>query len=81
MTIFISIWHKINKFINQLSQAGSDLLSECVNEERYNRQERKEDGKPCVTSVTLILFAKTFRQTSLSFKQTFSQKTENINVM
>ena len=29
---------------------------------------RKEDGKPCVTSVTIILFETTFRQTSLSFK-------------
>ena len=28
-------------------------------------------GKPCVTSVTIILFEKSFRQTSLSFKQIF----------
>ena len=27
---------------------------------------RKEDGKSCVTSVTIILFETTFRQTSLS---------------
>ena len=31
-------------------------------------QERKEDGKPCVTSVTIILLESTVRQTSLSFK-------------
>ena len=42
-------------------------------------RERKEDGKPCVTSVT-ILFEKTLRQTSLSFKQMFLQRPENINV-
>ena len=30
-------------------------------------RERKEDGKPCVTRVTIILFEITFRQTSLSF--------------
>ena len=35
-------------------------------------RERKEDGKPCVTSApTMILFEKTFRRTSLSFKQIF----------
>ena len=34
-------------------------------------RERKEDGKPCVTSVTIILFETTFRQTALSFKQIF----------
>ena len=33
--------------------------------------ERKEDGKPCVTSVTIILFEITFRKNSLSFKQIF----------
>ena len=40
-------------------------------------RERKEDGKPCVTSVTITLFEITFRQTSLSFKQFFckDQKT------
>ena len=32
---------------------------------------KKEHGKPCVTSVTIILFEKTFRQTSPSFKQIF----------
>ena len=34
-------------------------------------REKKEHGKPCVTSVTIILFEKTFRQNSLSFKQIF----------
>ena len=29
---FLSIWHKINKSIDQLSQAGSDPLSECDGE-------------------------------------------------
>ena len=38
-------------------------------------RERKEDGKPCVTSVTIILFEATFRQTSLSFKRNFFVKT------
>ena len=33
--------------------------------------EREEDGKPQVTSLTIILFAITFRQSSLSFKQIF----------
>ena len=32
---------------------------------------RKEDGKPCVTSVTIILFEIAFRQSLLSFKQMF----------
>ena len=39
----------------------------------------KEDGKPCVTSVTIILFEITLRQSSLSFKQMFLQRPENIN--
>ena len=34
-------------------------------------RKRKEDGKPCVTSETIILFEITLRQTSLSFKQMF----------
>ena len=38
-------------------------------------RERKEDGKPCVTSVTIILFETTFRQISLSFKLNFFVKT------
>ena len=33
-------------------------------------RERKDDGKPCVTSVTIILF-EIFRQSLLSFKQIF----------
>ena len=44
-------------------------------------RERKEDGKPCVTNVTIILFEITLRQTSLSFKQMFLQRPENINVL
>ena len=32
------------------------------------RRGKKEDGKPCVTSVTIILFEITLRQTSLSFE-------------
>ena len=36
-----------------------------------NRTGDKEDGKTCVTSVTIILLETTFRQTSLSFKQIF----------
>ena len=39
------------------------------------RRERKEDAKPCITSVTIILFETTFRQTSLSFKRNFFVKT------
>ena len=35
---------------------------------------RNRTGKPCVTGVTIIQFEKTFRQTSLSFKQIFLQK-------
>ena len=38
-------------------------------------RERKEDGKPCITSVIIILFETTFRQTSLSFKRIFFVKT------
>ena len=34
-------------------------------------RERKEDDKACVTSVTIILFEITFRQTSLPFEQIF----------
>ena len=34
-----------------------------------NRTARKEEGKPCVTSVTMILLETTFQQISLSFKQ------------
>ena len=33
--------------------------------------QKDSGGKPCVTSVTIILFEKSFRQTSLSFKQIF----------
>ena len=43
-------------------------------------RERKEDGKPRVTSMTIILFEITLRQTSLSFKQMFLQRPQNINV-
>ena len=34
----------------------------------------REDGKPCLTSVTIILFEITFRQISLSLKQIFFVK-------
>ena len=34
-------------------------------------RERKDDGKPCVTSVTIVLLEKTFRETSHSQKQIF----------
>ena len=34
-----------------------------------NRTGEEEDGKPCVTGVTIILYEKTFRQASPSFKQ------------
>ena len=43
-------------------------------------RERKDDGKPCVTSVTLTLFKKTFLQTSPCFKQVFRKRPENTNV-
>ena len=36
---------------------------------------REEDGKPCMTSVTIIFFEITFRQSSLSFKQILLQRT------
>jgi len=36
--------------------------------------ERKEDGKPCVISVTMILLEKLFRRSSPSFKQVFFVK-------
>ena len=42
-------------------------------------REGKEGGKPCVTSVTIILFVIISRQTLLSFKQMFLQRPENIN--
>ena len=32
---------------------------------------REQNGKPCVTNVTVVLFEITFRQTSLSFEQIF----------
>ena len=38
-------------------------------------RERKEDGKPCVASVTIILFEQKFLQTSLSLKQIYLLKT------
>ena len=34
-----------------------------------SRRKRKEDGKPCVTIVTIILFEKTCRQTTSFFEQ------------
>ena len=43
-------------------------------------RERKEEGKPCVTRVKIILFETTFRQTSLSFKRIFFVKTVNVEV-
>ena len=43
-------------------------------------RERKEEGKPCVTSVKIILFETTFRQTSLSFKWICFVKTVNVKV-
>ena len=48
------------------SQMSSPLVNHATG------QGRKEDARPCVTSVTLILFEITFRQTSFSFKQAFS---------
>ena len=47
-----------------------------------NRTEIKEDGKPCVTRVTTVLFEeKKLLQTSSSFKQIFfCKRPENINV-
>ena len=44
-------------------------------------QERKEDGKPCVTSVTIILFEITFGKNSLPFKRSFCRRPENIDVI
>ena len=43
-------------------------------------REREEDGKPCVTSDTIILFEITFCQTSLFLNRSFCTKTENSNV-
>ena len=43
-----------------------------VNLTHATGRERKEDGKPCVTSVTIILFENTFCKTTTSFKQIFS---------
>ena len=45
-------------------------------------RERKEDGKPCVTSVTIILFEITFRQTLLSnvLSRSFCKRPENTDV-
>ena len=50
-------------------------LNNC--EVTQQEQERNEDGKPCVPSVTIILFEITFRQTSLSINESFrkDQKT------
>ena len=45
-----------------------------------NRTARKEEGKPCVTSVTIILLETTFQQISLSFKQILCKGPENISV-
>ena len=44
-------------------------------------QERKDDGKPCVTSVTIILSEKTFRQTShIPLNRSFCRRAKKINV-
>ena len=43
-------------------------------------REIKEEGKPCVTSVTIILLETTFQQISLSFKQILCKGPENISV-
>ena len=50
-----------------LPARGLQFVTSSVSE--LTQQERKEDGKPCVTSVTIILFETTFHQTSLSFNQ------------
>ena len=43
--------------------------------------ERKEDSKPCVTCVTIILVKKPYHQTSPSFKQIFLKRPEDSYVI
>ena len=38
---------------------------------RKTGRKKNEDGKPCVTSVTIILFEKNLPQTSTFFKKIF----------
>ena len=45
-----------------------------ISELLQSGRERKEDSKPCVTCVTIILVKKPYHQTSPSFKQIFFLK-------
>ena len=40
-----------------------------------------DDGKPCVTSVTIILFENNFRQTSRSFKQILFAEEQKTSIL
>jgi len=54
-----------------------------INISELTQQEgkEKEDGKPCVTSVTIILFQEIFRRKSHPpLNRSFCQRPENINL-
>ena len=66
----ISAFMQVSGIVSPLSG------SLCIQQQAYaTGRERKEDDKPCETSVTKILFENNFRQTSPSFKQMFLKKT------
>ena len=69
---FSRLLHKVCLLLSSLVLLRKLTLSEL---NYATGRERKEDGKPCVTSVTIILFEATFRQTSHSLKRNFFVKT------
>ena len=60
-----------------MTLVSGDMTSGEMTFGRLDRKARKEEGKSCVTSVTIVLFGTTLCQTSLSF---FCKGQENITV-
>ena len=73
-------WTTPNSYQRSKQISGTVNGGNCGQFLLANLQDRNEEGKPCVPRVTIILFEINFRQTSLSFKQIFFKRPENINV-
>ena len=73
-------WTTPNSYQRSKQISGTVNGGNCGQFLLANLQDRNEEGKPCVPSVTIILFEINFCQTSLSFKQIFFKRPENINV-
>ena len=71
-TVIVLYILKLGGIVNFPGYSLSILYKVRVNSELTQQGgRRKNDGKPCVTSVTISLFEKTFGQTSLSFNKIF----------